>query len=139
MTEFSQLCDSVTKSMFQLTGHISNLQRLSNQLGTTRDTHELRANLNTITDSTKEMIKKCGDDVKKLSDLEKNLPDSLDKHQRRLKESRITKDFQIILSRFQDIQKSILQKTKEFVSRARQLSVSDQMREYVRSVKATNF
>ena len=64
--EFSQLSDSLSTRLFELTSNISRLSQQISLLGTKRDTERVRERVHDLLEETKEGFKEVGDGVKKV-------------------------------------------------------------------------
>lgn len=101
--------ERIRTSIFTISSNISSLQRFVQAIGTNRDTPELRRQLHEISSSTQELIVKSGGELKSIDSSSIS----------RIELQKLGKDFAIVVSRFQNIQKQTAEKSREYVAKAK--------------------
>ncbi|KAI9333257.1 t-SNARE [Obelidium mucronatum] len=112
-----QLWDKVSNCVFQISNNVASLDALVKQLGSSRDTTELRGRLHELTESTRDMIKQTGADLKSLVIPEN--ASNFEGRQHKMAQQKLQKDFENVLARFQDVSKMAARKSQEYVQKAR--------------------
>eukprot|EP00842_Homolaphlyctis_polyrhiza_P006768 jgi/Hompol1/7092/HPOL_000738-RA len=118
---FRALWDAVSNLIFQVSSNVSTIQRLVSLLGGARDTPEMRQQLHDVTERTRKMIKTTSVDLKRLMAFQA----TDDNRQIRIIQKKLSKDFEEVLKRFQDVSKIAAEKSREYVSKARALQIAD--------------
>ncbi|KAH9922945.1 t-SNARE [Fomitopsis serialis] len=95
---FLNLQSSLSLQVFKINSNVQGILKLVDQLGTARDSPNLRKSLHDLTESTRAMAKRGSDDLKKLSALQATLP----RHKTSLQKT--SHDFQLSLVAFQRAQ-----------------------------------
>ncbi|EPT00245.1 hypothetical protein FOMPIDRAFT_1163240 [Fomitopsis schrenkii] len=95
---FLNLQSSLSLQVFKINSNVQGILKLVDQLGTARDSPNLRKSLHDLTESTRAMAKRGSDDLKKLSALQATLP----RHKTPLQKT--SHDFQLSLVAFQRAQ-----------------------------------
>ncbi|KAI0785135.1 t-SNARE [Abortiporus biennis] len=95
---FLQLQSSLSLQVFKLNSNVQGILKLVDQLGTNRDSQTLRKSLHDLTETTRAMVKRGSDDLKKLAALQATLP----RHKTSLQKT--SHDFQVSLVAFQRAQ-----------------------------------
>ncbi|KAK9767976.1 hypothetical protein K7432_001746 [Basidiobolus ranarum] len=118
--EYKQLAQKVAQKTYKITSNVTSIQRLVSYMGTVRDTPTSRDELHNITETTRDLVKDVGNDIKHLGTYEAGSP--REARQRKLEQQKLSKDFQKVLEQFQAAQRLSAEKSREFVDRARKLS-----------------
>ncbi|TRM62140.1 t-SNARE [Schizophyllum amplum] len=71
---FLDLQSSLSLQVFKMNANVQGILKLVDQLGTPKDSATLRKSLRDLTDSTRAMVKRASDDLKKLTGLQASLP-----------------------------------------------------------------
>ncbi|KIK06244.1 hypothetical protein K443DRAFT_674532 [Laccaria amethystina LaAM-08-1] len=71
---FRELQSSLSLQVFKMNANIQSIGKFVDQLGTGKDSAELRKKLHDLTETTRAMAKRSSDDLKKLSVLQATLP-----------------------------------------------------------------
>ncbi|THH30594.1 hypothetical protein EUX98_g3602 [Antrodiella citrinella] len=95
---FLTLQSSMSMQVFKINANVQGILKLVDQLGTGRDSANLRKSLHDLTEVTREMAKRGSDDLKKLAALQSTLP----RHKTSLQKT--SHDFQLSLVAFQRAQ-----------------------------------
>ncbi|CAL1713533.1 unnamed protein product [Somion occarium] len=95
---FLQLQSSLSLQVFKINSNVQGILKLVDQLGTSRDSANLRKSLHDLTETTRAMAKRGSDDLKKLAALQATLP----RHKTSLQKT--SHDFQLSLVAFQRAQ-----------------------------------
>ncbi|EKM49746.1 uncharacterized protein PHACADRAFT_265399 [Phanerochaete carnosa HHB-10118-sp] len=95
---FLSLQSSLSLQVFKINANVQGILKLVDQLGTNRDSAQLRKSLHDLTETTRAMAKRGSDDLKKLAALQATLP----KHKTSLQKT--SHDFQMSLVAFQRAQ-----------------------------------
>lgn len=117
IAQYMKLCERVKSTIFGISANIASIQRMVSQIGTVKDTHDMRNKLQNLTHATQELIKKTTEDLKQLTGLPAH--SETDGRVRRLEQQKLSKDFQVVLSRFQSLQRTSAEKSREHVARAK--------------------
>ncbi|PPQ82136.1 hypothetical protein CVT26_009085 [Gymnopilus dilepis] len=73
-TAFQSLQQSLSLQVFKMNANVQGMLKLVDQLGTGKDSAALRKSLHDLTDTTRAMAKRGSEDLKRLSELQANLP-----------------------------------------------------------------
>ncbi|KAG8881976.1 hypothetical protein FRB97_008844 [Tulasnella sp. 331] len=71
--QFKQLQQSLSLQVFKINANVQGMLKLVDQLGTARDTGAVRKGLHDLTETTRDMVKRGTDDLKKLAGAQANL------------------------------------------------------------------
>ncbi|KAI9328050.1 t-SNARE [Zopfochytrium polystomum] len=93
------------------------MQKLISQLGTPKDTPDIRHRLQTLTEDTRGMIKQTSSDLKQLGGSSSS--SQFEERQRKIAQQKLQKDFEDVLNRFQSVSKLAASKSREYVYKAR--------------------
>ncbi|KAG8930591.1 hypothetical protein FRC02_004012 [Tulasnella sp. 418] len=111
---FRSLQSSLSLQVFKINANVQGILKLVDQLGTPRDTGEVRKRLHDLTESTRDMVKRGTDDLKKLAGLQGSLP------QYKTQLSKTSHDLQLSLVAFQQAQKSSAERQRTVVQGVKQ-------------------
>ncbi|TFY63565.1 hypothetical protein EVJ58_g3175 [Rhodofomes roseus] len=95
---FLNLQSSLSLQVFKINSNVQGILKLVDQLGTARDSPNLRKSLHDLTESTRAMAKRGSDDLKTLSALQATLP------RQKTSLQKTSHDFQLSLVAFQRAQ-----------------------------------
>lgn len=95
---FLTLQSSLSLQVFKLNSNVQGILKLVDQLGTTRDSQQLRKSLHDLTETTRAMAKRGSDELKKLAALQATLP------RQKTSLQKTSHDFQLSLIAFQRAQ-----------------------------------
>ncbi|XP_060769547.1 syntaxin-7 [Neoarius graeffei] len=109
------LAQTIGSNIQNITQQTYEIQRLVNQLGTERDTPDLRQQLQQEQQSANQLAKDTDKCLKEFS----SLPVTHDQRQRKIQRERLVNDFSNALAFLQKTQRQAAQKEKEFVARVR--------------------
>ncbi|KAJ3391374.1 hypothetical protein HDU84_006119 [Entophlyctis sp. JEL0112] len=109
--------DRASNSVFQISNNVASMDALVSQLGSAKDTSELRNRLHELTESTRDMIKVTSADLKSLVISENS--SNFEGRQHKMAQQKLQKDFESVLSRFQNVSKMAAKKSREYVQKAR--------------------
>ncbi|KAF4091976.1 hypothetical protein AMELA_G00015770 [Ameiurus melas] len=109
------LAQTIGSNIQTITQQTSEIQRTVNQLGTDRDTPDLRQRLQQKQQYANQLAKETDKCLKEFS----SLPVSHDQRQRKIQRERLVNDFSNALALLQKTQRQAAQKEKEFVARVR--------------------
>ncbi|KAJ3140045.1 hypothetical protein HK100_010890 [Physocladia obscura] len=109
--------DRASNSVFQISNNVASLDALVKQLGSSKDSPDLRSRLHDLTESTRDMIKQTGADLKSLVIPEDS--SNYEGRQHKMAQQKLQKDFENVLSRFQNVSKMAAKKSREYVQKAR--------------------
>ncbi|KAH7099581.1 t-SNARE [Auriculariales sp. MPI-PUGE-AT-0066] len=115
---FLQLQSSLSMQVFKINANVQGINKLIDQLGTSRDTGAVRKGLHDLTDATRDMAKRGTDDLKRLTTMQQSLP--------HLKTAlaKTSHDFQVSLVAFQKAQQLSGQRQRTVVEGVK-LAVDD--------------
>jgi len=120
--EFLKLKGQVSRQVGHIVNNVAKIRRIVGQLGTAKDTSETRTELHNLTEETRDLVKNTGDDLRTLNHLGDAVQEE-QRRQRRPEQQKLGKDFQEALRDFQEIQRLSVQKQREYVGKAKALSV----------------
>ncbi|KAJ7292568.1 t-SNARE [Mycena rebaudengoi] len=119
---FLELQSSLSLQVFKINANVQGIRKLVEQLGTVKDSDTLRKSLHDLTDSTRAMAKRGGDDLKRLSVLQSNLPN------KKTALEKTSHDLQLCLIEFQRAQKVSVERQRTVVQGVR-MAVDDTPRQ----------
>ena len=70
---FLQLQSSLSMQVFKINANVQGINKLVDQLGTSRDTGAVRKGLHDLTETTRDMAKRGSEDLKRLTTLQQSL------------------------------------------------------------------
>ncbi|KAI8853361.1 t-SNARE [Chytridium lagenaria] len=113
-----KIWDRASHSIFMISNNVASVQKLVTQLGSAKDTPEMRQRLHVLTEDTRDMIKQTSADLKRLMapTIQVN---EFDARQRKIAHQKLQKDFEDVLKRFQSVSKLAAEKSREFVDRVK--------------------
>jgi len=97
--QFRNLQSSLSIQVFKINANVQGILKLVDQLGTGRDTGSVRKALHDLTETTRDMVKRSSDDLKRLSAFGNSLP------QHKTLVQKTSHDMQLSLVAFQKAQK----------------------------------
>jgi t-SNARE complex subunit (syntaxin) len=116
--QYKSLSQRISQQVFKITNNVASINRMVGQLGSARDTQELRNQLHGVTESTRDLVKNTSNDIKELSRY-----DGGQNRQRKLEQQKLSKDFQKTLQEFQKAQRLSAEKQREYVDKAKAYNV----------------
>jgi len=117
--DFKNLQSSLSLQVFKMNANVQAILKLVDQLGTPKDSANLRKTLHDLTESTRAMAKRGSEDLKKLSNLQSSLP-----HQKTALQ-KTSHDMQMSLVAFQRAQQVSAEKQRTVVQGVK-LAVDDE-------------
>ncbi|KAH0613288.1 uncharacterized protein H6S33_009668 [Morchella sextelata] len=112
--EFDRLTTQLSSKLFKLTSNISTLNRELSLVGTKRDSENLRERVKKLLDETREGFKAVGEGVKRVQNWEDCSPSQ------RYTQEKLSRGMTSALTDFQGIQRLSAEKTRQYVTAARQ-------------------
>jgi len=112
--EYNQLFQLATNNVKQIATNVATISNICPQIGTSKDSQQLRDKLRETVDNTREIATDVLNELKSLSHLEGHNTDEQSKRKRAL--TKLNKDFQTYLAQFQDIIKVSAEKEKKSTS-----------------------
>ncbi|RPA91279.1 t-SNARE [Choiromyces venosus 120613-1] len=112
--EFDRLTTQLSSQLFTLTSNISTLNRELSLVGTKRDSEALRERVKKLLNETRAGFKSVGEGVKKVQDWPDVSPSQ------RFVQQKLSREMASTLTDFQTIQRLSAEKTREYVTAARQ-------------------
>lgn len=112
--QFRQLQQSLSIQVFKINSNVQGILKLVDQLGTSRDTGAVRKGLHDLTETTRELVKRGTDDLKKLANIQNALP-----HQKTPMQ-KTSHDLQLSLVAFQRAQKVSAERQRTVVEGVKQ-------------------
>ncbi|KAG9049213.1 hypothetical protein FS837_010849 [Tulasnella sp. UAMH 9824] len=106
---FRNLQQSLSLQVFKINSNVQGILKLVDQLGTPRDTAAVRKGLHDLTESTRDVVKRGTDDLKKLAGLQASLP------QYKTHLQKTSHDLQLSLVAFQQAQKASAERQRTVV------------------------
>eukprot|EP00033_Pygsuia_biforma_P000764 GCRY01000892.1.p1 GENE.GCRY01000892.1~~GCRY01000892.1.p1 ORF type:complete len:342 (-),score=63.88 GCRY01000892.1:414-1352(-) len=128
-SEYMRLNNEVINNIQRLNNNVNKLEKMINQIGSPKDTHDFRQKLNELIDKTKDLSKETGNKIKQFGSLDGG--SAGENRQRKLQQQKVTNDFQTVLKRFAEASKLSAEKERRFVTRQRALSQKGQRPELV--------
>ncbi|KAI3659816.1 hypothetical protein MP638_002773 [Amoeboaphelidium occidentale] len=120
--EYSRIVSKLKAQILSVNSNVSTISKLVAQYGTPKDTGEMRAKLEDLEQKTSELIIESTVLIKDLGMMlqkpNTSLADDVQRI-RKLEHQKLTKDFQLILAKFQQVQRSSAEKSREFVIQAK--------------------
>ncbi|KAF9964351.1 hypothetical protein BGZ70_006593 [Mortierella alpina] len=104
----------ISQQIFRISSNVSSIQRLVGYLGSAKDSEDVRAKLQDVTEQTRALVRETSQEIKELT--------KFDASGKKLEHQKVSKDFQKVLVDFQKVQRVSAEKQREFVIRARQVS-----------------
>ncbi|KAJ3219294.1 Syntaxin-7 [Dinochytrium kinnereticum] len=101
-----------------ISNNVASVQKLVSQLGSPRDTAEMRQRLHILTEDTRDMIKQTSTDLKRLMAPSSHV-NEFDARQRKIAHQKLQKDFEDVLKRFQSVSRLAAEKSREFVDKVK--------------------
>ncbi|KAG8998608.1 hypothetical protein FRB95_013171 [Tulasnella sp. JGI-2019a] len=120
--QFRQLQQSLSLQVFKINANVQGMLKLVDQLGTARDTAAVRKGLHDLTETTRDMVKRGTDDLKKLAGIQANL--NLPQYKTHLQKT--SHDLQMSLVAFQQAQKSSAERQRTVVQSSKSAVEEDQ-------------
>eukprot|EP00656_Telonema_subtile_P004018 TRINITY_DN11828_c0_g1_i2.p1 TRINITY_DN11828_c0_g1~~TRINITY_DN11828_c0_g1_i2.p1 ORF type:complete len:292 (-),score=99.57 TRINITY_DN11828_c0_g1_i2:74-949(-) len=105
---------AIRSSIARLGDNVNQMNRMVSQLGTHRDTHELRTQLRETRRETSAMVRQTKDSIQLLSN-----PTSYQNSDWRIQQDRLRKDFEAELKRLKDVSTRSIELEKAFVAKVR--------------------
>jgi len=109
--EYNQLFQLASNNVKQIATNVATISNICPQIGTAKDSQQLRDKLRETVDSTREIAADVLNELKSLSHLDGHTQDEQSKRKRAL--TKLNKDFQTYLAQFQDIIKVSAEKEKK--------------------------
>ncbi|KAF9918246.1 hypothetical protein BX616_009773 [Lobosporangium transversale] len=103
----------ISQQVFRISSNVSSIQRLVGFLGTAKDSQDVRAKLQDITEQTRNLVRETSQNIKELG--------KVDVPGKKLEHQKVSKDFQKVLVEFQKVQRVSAEKQRDFVLKARQV------------------
>ncbi|PVF97642.1 t-SNARE [Serendipita vermifera] len=119
-TQFLNLQSSLSLNVFKISANVQGIGKLVDQLGTNRDTGNVRKTLHDLTETTRDMIKRGTEDLKQLSILQSQLP-----HQQSLLK-KTSHDFQLAVAAFQNVQRMSAERQRTVVEVVKQTAAGEE-------------
>ncbi|KAF9499070.1 t-SNARE [Pleurotus eryngii] len=119
---FLGLQNSLSLQVFKINANVQGILKLVDQLGTTKDSATLRKTLHDLTETTREMAKRGGEDLKSLSTMQTSMPHYKTALQK------TSHDFQLSLVAFQRAQQVSAERQRTVVEGVKLAVEEDQGR-----------
>ncbi|CAD6575137.1 MAG: hypothetical protein CYPHOPRED_005590 [Cyphobasidiales sp. Tagirdzhanova-0007] len=118
---FAALADRIALQIFRVNSNVKGIESLVKQLGGRNDSPELRTMLSNLNEATRELVKSSTEDVKELAgyNLSGQASDDGPTRQRKLKQAKISRDFQSAILGYQSAAKTSVEKQRLYVDRAK--------------------
>lgn len=110
----SSACSAIRSSIARLGENVNKMNQMVSQLGTHRDTHELRVLMRETRQETNRIVRQTKDGITLLSN-----PTSYQNSDWRIQQARLRKDFEAELKRLKDVSTKSIELEKAFVAKAR--------------------
>lgn len=116
--EFTKLSKTVSSNIQKMVQNVAQLQRMAALIGTPRDSMDLREKLHQNQHYTNQLAKETTSFLKELAHLPQP-PSASDQRQRKMQNERLRTEFSDALNNFQTVQRTVAEKERASVSRAR--------------------
>lgn len=116
--EFQRLTQNIGTNIQKILQNVSSIQRMISQIGTPQDNQQLQNQLHHIQHYTGQLAKETTNQLRELNNLS-NASLSPEPRQWRLQRERLHNDLTKALNTFQTAQRTVAQKEKDFVKRAK--------------------
>ena len=132
---YRQMCSEIRSDIFAISGNVTVIRKLISDFGTNRDTHEMRERINNLQTSTQDLIRSTTQHFKALTQLtaESTSPTLIpldvssstgagstgNIKMQKLEQQKLKRDFQQIVDTFQQLQRQSMEKSREYVAKAR--------------------
>eukprot|EP00794_Sanderia_malayensis_P004699 gene4699-5314_t len=123
-SEYIRLSNTVSNNIQVMTKNVNTIQRLVNQIGTSRDVPELFDDLQQKQEETGKLAKATSSYLKQLSGIGGASPS--EERQRKIQQDKLKDNFSNVLNNFQKIQRLAAEKERASVQRARTASMERQ-------------
>eukprot|EP00112_Aurelia_sp_Birch-Aquarium-sp1_P000214 Seg1018.16 transcript_id=Seg1018.16/GoldUCD/mRNA.D3Y31 product=Syntaxin-7 protein_id=Seg1018.16/GoldUCD/D3Y31 len=120
-SEYLRLSNAISNNIQTMTKYVAAIQRMVQQIGTSRDVPELFDDLQAKQRDTSKLAKETSDYLKHLGFLDGGSPQ--EQRQRRIQQDKLRDNFSNVLNNFQKAQRLAAEKEKASVQRARAASV----------------
>lgn len=110
-SSYKQLADAISGSIFTVGANVSSLEQAMKQIGTSKDSSQLRNRLHDIEKSTNAIVNQTTSDLRQLSMLTSQTPDN---RAYKLQWQRLTGEFKEVTQRYSTVQKQVAEKAKLF-------------------------
>ncbi|XP_062506218.1 syntaxin-12-like isoform X2 [Corticium candelabrum] len=115
-SEYIRMNNKVSANVTQISTNVASIERLTNEMGGSRDGPELRIKLGNIQKSTAELAKETAECLKQLGRLDGG---SNAETQRKLQQKRLMDSFSQVLSKFKAVEKRVAEKQRVYVEKAK--------------------
>jgi len=115
---FTALADRISLQVFRINSNTAGIESLVKQLGSKHDNPALRSKLSNLTEATKELVKSSTEDIRQLAAYDLSGQDHPTR-QRKMKQAKISRDFQSAILSYQGAAKSSAEKQRQYVERAK--------------------
>ncbi|CAF0709778.1 unnamed protein product [Brachionus calyciflorus] len=115
-----KLAQSITTNIQKISQNVSQIENMNFQIGTLKDSEALRERLLQLENSTNQLAKDTNNQLKELNNFVRHSSSqSAEDRQLKFQKERLTNDLLKTLNKFQEVQKSTMQKQKESNERAK--------------------
>lgn len=114
---FAKQTNVISRRIFQITSNITQTQRLLQSISTKKDNQQSRNTLHDLLETTRDNIKSTGEELKKLDDFDER---EIGGDTAKFTKTKMKRDFQNVLSSFQDVQRKSAEYQKSYVDSAKQ-------------------
>ncbi|KAI8362637.1 t-SNARE [Blakeslea trispora] len=116
---YKDLIVHIAQQIFQINSNLINIERLVGFIGGPKDTPELRSSLHDANNTTRDLVKDTTQDLKALASIK-----GLSKNrQRHLRQQKLSKDFQSVVSQFQQLQRLSANKLRAYIDDSKATTV----------------
>ncbi|KAI9033271.1 t-SNARE, partial [Hyaloraphidium curvatum] len=114
---FRASTERASRSLLQISSNVASIQKLLSLVGTPRETDDVRQKLHNLTEQTRDLVKATSGDLKDLGTVAAS--SGTDSRQRKITHQKLQKDFEDVLKRYQSVSKSVADKSRTYVEKAR--------------------
>eukprot|EP00300_Choanocystis_sp_HF-7_P041791 c8579_g1_i1.p2 GENE.c8579_g1_i1~~c8579_g1_i1.p2 ORF type:complete len:307 (-),score=70.77 c8579_g1_i1:46-927(-) len=135
-SEYIRLDQKIRESLDKMIRNVAALSMDLQQLGTARDTPQVRDRLNATTEETKVLAREIGQNIKRIGTFEAGSEN--EKQARRLQQQKLKREFETALDSFRATERQKLAKEETVIKQARAASVSAKSNPYRLSQQVTD-
>lgn len=110
-SSYKQLADTISGNIFTVGANVSSLEQALKQIGTSKDSSQMRNRLHDIESSTNAIVNRTTNDLRQLSALAAQTPDN---RVYKLQWQRLMGEFKEVTQRYSTVQKQVAEKVKLF-------------------------
>lgn len=122
--EYVRVSEQISQKLYEINNNVGNLQRMSGMIGSARDTPQYREKLMSAINVTRKLTKETGGLLRTMGSVDG--VGEREQRERRMQQTKLSKDFQQMVRSFDEVQKLCVQKMRASVARAKETIAADQ-------------